>query len=172
MPDLICYLNYNRPSPKSKNYISEVLQLRRAGGRRDARVRRRDDVSQQRQHRLHREAAVRVRSWAASAVPTGFQRLLDRRALHGRAEHLVGGDRVYHLLEGRRLLVLPVLVLELVAHCGDRLLRVGAHRALHARGRVDAVTGQDIVDPRQSLSEAVVFTCVDLIERVLQMQNI
>lgn len=140
-----------------------MLQRRGAGGRRDARIRRRDDVRQQRQHGLHREAAVWIRSRAVSAVPTGLHRLLDRRALHSRAEHLVRSDRVHHLLEGRRLLdvLLNVLVPGLVGHRGCRLLRIGAHRALHARGRVDAVTGQDIVDPRQGLTEAVVFTYIE-----------
>lgn len=138
-----------------------MLQGRGAGGRRGARVRRRHDVRQQRKHCLHREAAMRIRSRAASAVPAGLHRLLDRRALHSRAEHLVRGDRVHHPLEGRPLLdvLLGIPALGLVAHRGRRLLRVGAHRALHARGRVDAVTGQDIVDPRQGLAEAVVFTC-------------
>lgn len=142
--------------------MNKVLQRRGSGGRRDARVRHRDDVSQQRQHRLHREAAVWIRSWAVSTLPTGLHRLLDRRALHGRAEHLVRGDRVHHPLEGRHLLVLlvPVFIYVLVAHCSGRLLRISAHRALHARSRVDAMMGQDIVDPRQGLGEAVVFTCV------------
>lgn len=109
---------------------------------------------------------MRIRSRAVTVAPAGLHRPLDRRALHGRAEHLVRGDRVHHLLEGRPLLVL-LDVPGLVAHRGRRLLRVGAHRALHARGRVDAVAGQDIVDPRQGLAEPVVLTCIKL--NVLRM---
>lgn len=140
------------------------LQRRSGGGRRGARVRRRDDVGQQRQHRLHREAAMRIRSRAASVGSAGLHRLLDRRALHGGAEHLIAGDGVHHPVEGRRLLVpvvlASVLVSVLVADRGGRLLRVRAHRALHARGRVDAVTCEDVVDPRQGLGETGVLTCV------------
>lgn len=136
------------------------LQRRSGGGRRGARVRRRDNVRQQRQHRLHREAAMRIRSRAASVGSAGLHRLLDRRALHGGAEHLIAGDGVHHPVEGRRLLVPVVLVSVLVADRGGRLLRVRAHRALHARGRVDAVTCEDVVDPRQGLGETGVLTCV------------
>lgn len=114
-----------------------------------------------------------IRSRAGSAVPTSLHRLLDRRALHGRAEHLVGGDCVHHLLEGHRPFALLVFVLvSVVVARGSRLLRVGAYRALHAGGRVDAVTGQDVVDPRQGLGKAVVFTCIQLNVHELRMLRI
>lgn len=73
-----------------------------------------------------------IRSRAVSALPTGLHCLFDRRALHGSAKHLVRGDRVHHLLEGRRFLVLLILGPVLIAHRGCCLLRVGAYRALHA----------------------------------------
>lgn len=110
---------------------------------------------------------MRIRSRAAPARPAGIHRLRDRRTLHGSAEHLVGSDSVHHFIEGR-LLFLIVLgpIHALVADRGGRLLRIRAYRTLHARGRVDAVTSQDIVDPRQSLGEAIVLTCIELIVQI------
>lgn len=105
---------------------------------------------------------MRIRSRAASISPAGLHRLLDRRSLHGGAEHLIAGDGVYHFVKGRRLFVLFVLipVPVLLADRGGRLLRVSAYRALHARGRVDAVTSEDVVDFRQGLGEIGVLTCI------------
>lgn len=104
---------------------------------------------------------MRIRSRAASVGPAGLHRLLDRRALHGGAEHLIAGDGVHHPVEGRRLLVpLGLVSVAFVAERGGSLLRVRAHRALHARGSIDAVTREDIVDPRQGLGETGVLTCV------------
>lgn len=105
---------------------------------------------------------MRIRSRAVSIGPAGFHRLLDRRTLHSGAEYLIAGDGVHHPVEGRCLLVLIVLVpIPIhVADYGGRLLRIGAHRALHARGRVDAVASENVVDFRQGLGETGVLTYV------------
>lgn len=105
---------------------------------------------------------MRIRSRTVSVSFAGFHRFLDRRALHSGAEHLIAGDGVHHPVKGRRLIVpivfVPIPVL--VADYGGRLLRIGAHRALHARGRVDAVTSEDVIDLRQGLGETGVLTYV------------
>lgn len=105
---------------------------------------------------------MRIRSRAVSVSPAGLHRFFNRRALHGGAEHLIAGDGVHHPVEGCHFLVLVILVPApiLVANRGGRLLGIGAHRALHARGRVDAVTSEDVIDFRQGLSEIGVLTCI------------
>jgi len=102
---------------------------------------------------------VRIRSDAAAAGPTGLHRFVDRRALHRRAEHLIRRDGVHHPVEGRALLILVAFAL-LLPVAVRRSLRIAAHRALHARGRVDPVTRQDVIDLRQRLGEPAVVTYV------------
>lgn len=82
--------------------------------------------------------------------------------MHGGAEHLIAGDGVHHPVEGRHLLVLVIFVPApiLVANRGGRLLGIGAHRALHARGRIDAVMNEEVIDFRQGLGEIGVLTCI------------
>lgn len=106
---------------------------------------------------------MRIRSRAVSVSSAGLHRLLDRCALHGGAEHLIAGDGVHHPVEGHRLFILLVVLTPIpvfLADRGGRLLRVSAYRALHARGRIDAVTSEDVVDFRQGLGEIGVLTCI------------